>query len=80
MPWDISKLSIDHSHYCMRYSLQCICRFACKEIKILMQVIRRIPIYIFCLIRIGLSLSYKANKMKFLNIERALQFHLPLKI
>lgn len=30
-----------------------------------------ILVYIFCLISIGLSLSDEANKMKFLNIERA---------
>ena len=35
---------------------------------------RRILVYIFCLIIIGLSLSDEANKMKFLNIERAEQF------
>ena len=34
----------------------------------------RILVYIFCLIIIGLSLSDEANKMKFLNIERAEQF------
>ena len=32
---------------------------------------RRILVYSFCLINIGLSLSDEANKMKFLNIERA---------
>ena len=32
---------------------------------------RRILVYSFCLISIGLSLSDEANKMKFLNIERA---------
>ena len=32
---------------------------------------RRVLVYIFCLISIGLSLSDEANKMKFLNIERA---------
>ena len=34
------------------------------------RVYRRILVYIFCLISIGLSLSNEANKMKFLNIER----------
>ena len=33
--------------------------------------IGEILVYIFCLISIGLSLSDEANKMKFLNIERA---------
>ena len=32
---------------------------------------RQILVYIFCLISIGLSLSDEANKMQFLNIERA---------
>ena len=32
---------------------------------------RRILVYIFCPISIGLSLPDEANKMKFLNIERA---------
>ena len=40
----------------------------------------RILVYIFRLTRIGLSLSDEANKMKFLNIERAKQFQLSLKI
>ena len=31
----------------------------------------RILVYTFCLISIALSLSNEANKMKFLNIERA---------
>ena len=35
---------------------------------------RRILVYIFCLVTICLSLSDEANKMKFLNIERAEQF------
>ena len=35
---------------------------------------RRILVYSFCLISIGLSLSDEANKMKFLNIERAQKF------
>ena len=39
-----------------------------------------ILVYMFCLISIGLSLSDEANKMKFLNIERAQQFQLSLKI
>ena len=40
----------------------------------------QILVYIFCLINIGLSLSDEANKMKFLNNERAKQFQLSLKI
>ena len=40
----------------------------------------QILVYIFCLISIGLSLSDEANKMKFVNIERAKQFQLSLKI
>ena len=43
-------------------------------------IIMQILVYIFCLISIGLSLSDEANKMKFLNIERAKQFQLSLKI
>ena len=35
------------------------------------QIYRRILVYIFCLISIGLSLSDEVNKMRFLNIERA---------
>ena len=31
----------------------------------------RILVYIFCLISIGLPLSGEANKMKYLNVERA---------
>ena len=40
----------------------------------------QILVYIFCLTSIGLSLSDEANKMKFVNIERAKQFQLSLKI
>jgi len=41
---------------------------------------RRIFVYTFCLINICLSLSDDANERKTLNIERALQFQLPLKL
>jgi len=41
---------------------------------------RRISVYIFCLSNIWSSLSDEANKVKPLNIERAWQFQLSLKI
>ena len=41
---------------------------------------KRILVYIFYLISIGLSLSDEASKIKLLIIERAQQFQLSLKI